>query len=94
LLEKIGVSPNYPGMALYRRRLPHDYETDQPVFLTWRLQTTAEFNETNPFVVKIVNPGKKTSYIFSHQPKSFDWRVRDAKRHRLKQAPLDVFALA
>jgi hypothetical protein len=37
LLEKIGVSPNYPGMALYRRRLPHDYETDQPVFLTWRL---------------------------------------------------------
>jgi REP element-mobilizing transposase RayT len=24
-------------MALYRRRLPHDYETDQPVFLTWRL---------------------------------------------------------
>ena len=37
LLEKIGVSPNYPGMALYRRRLPHDDETDQPVFLTRRL---------------------------------------------------------
>ena len=37
LLEKIAVPPNYPGMALYRRRLPHDYETDQPVFLTWRL---------------------------------------------------------
>ena len=37
LVEKIGVSLNYPGMALYRRRLPHDYETDQPVFLTWRL---------------------------------------------------------
>ena len=30
-------SPNYPGMTLYPRRLPHDYETDQPVFLTWRL---------------------------------------------------------
>jgi hypothetical protein len=24
-------------MTLYRRRLPHDYETDRPVFLTWRL---------------------------------------------------------
>jgi REP element-mobilizing transposase RayT len=24
-------------MALYRRRLPHDYETERPVFLTWRL---------------------------------------------------------
>jgi putative transposase len=24
-------------MSLYRRRLPHIYQTDQPVFLTWRL---------------------------------------------------------
>jgi putative DNA methylase len=24
-------------MTLYQRRLPHDYETEQPVFLTWRL---------------------------------------------------------
>jgi hypothetical protein len=35
--EKSEFSPNSPGMALYRRRLPHDYETDQPVFLTGRL---------------------------------------------------------
>jgi mRNA interferase MazF len=56
--------------------------------------TTAEFNETNPFAVKISARGKKTSYILSHQPKSFDWRVRDAKPHPLKQVPLDVFTLA
>ena len=36
-VRKSVFSPNCPGMALYRRRLPHDYETDQPVFLTWRL---------------------------------------------------------
>ena len=24
-------------MVFYRRRLPHFYEVDQPVFLTWRL---------------------------------------------------------
>ena len=28
---------NYSGMTFYRRRLPHISETDQPVFLTWRL---------------------------------------------------------
>ena len=27
-------------MALYRRRLPHDYETESPVFITWRLKDT------------------------------------------------------
>lgn len=44
--------------------------------------------------MKFGNPGKKASYILSHQPKSFDWRVRDAKPHPLKQVPEDVFALA
>ncbi|MCC6863151.1 MAG: type II toxin-antitoxin system PemK/MazF family toxin [Bryobacterales bacterium] len=56
--------------------------------------TTAENNATNPFALRIDRPGKKTSYILVHQPKSFDWRVRDAKPHPLKQAPEDVFALA
>jgi mRNA interferase MazF len=44
--------------------------------------TTAEYNETNPFALKIDRPGKKTSYILVHQPKSFDWQARDAKPHR------------
>jgi hypothetical protein len=26
-----------PGVTFYRRRLPHFYTVDQPVFLTWRL---------------------------------------------------------
>jgi mRNA interferase MazF len=56
--------------------------------------TTAGFNETNPFALRIDGPGKKTSYILAHQPKSFDWRARDAKPHPLKQVPENVFALA
>jgi hypothetical protein len=36
----------------------------------------------------------KSSDILAHQPKSFDWRVQDAKPHRLKQVPEDVLALA
>jgi mRNA interferase MazF len=56
--------------------------------------TTAEYNETNPFALKIDRPGKKTSYILVHQPKSFDWQARNAKPHPLKQVPEGVFALA
>jgi mRNA interferase MazF len=56
--------------------------------------TSAEYNETNPFALRIASPGKKASYILVHQPKSFDWRARDAKAHPLKQVPEDVFALA
>jgi len=56
--------------------------------------TTSVFNETNPFAVKFMGPGRKASYIPGHQPKSFDWRVREAKPHLWKQIPEDVFALA
>ena len=56
--------------------------------------TTAAFNETNPFAVKFGGPGRKASYILGHQPKSFDWRVREAKPHRWKQIPEDVFTRA
>ena len=56
--------------------------------------TTAAFNETNPFAVKYSGPRKQVSYILSHQPKSFDWRVRIAKSHPRKQVPEDVFELA
>ena len=37
LMRNPPSSANYPNMPLYQRRLPHDYETDHPVFLTWRL---------------------------------------------------------
>lgn len=56
--------------------------------------TTAEFNETNPFAVKFSGVKGVVSYILTHQPKSFDWRVRGAKAHPLKQVPEDVFSLA
>jgi hypothetical protein len=39
---------NYSGMTFYRRRLPHIYETDQPVFLTWRLHDSLPSNRTFP----------------------------------------------
>ena len=56
--------------------------------------TTASFNDTNPFALKFIGEQGKVSYILGHQPKSFDWKQRNAKPHFWKQAPDDVFALA
>ena len=52
--------------------------------------TTAEYNDTNPFAVKFQGPKKITSYVLAHQPKSFDWRQRNAKIHPWKKAPQEV----
>jgi REP-associated tyrosine transposase len=35
-------------MTLYRRRLPHVYQTDRPVFLTWRLHGSLPPNRSFP----------------------------------------------
>ena len=56
--------------------------------------TTAASNETNPFAVKFAGPRGKASYILGHQPKSFDWRIRQAKPHPWRQIPEDIFAVA
>ena len=56
--------------------------------------TTATYNETNPFAVKFDGPRGAASYILGHQPKSFDWRARNAKPHPWKRVPDDVYALA
>jgi len=56
--------------------------------------TTAEFNDTNPFAIKFQGPKNVTSYVLGHQPKSFDWRMRDAKAHPWKRAPDEVFSAA
>lgn len=49
--------------------------------------TTAEYNSDNPFAVAVGNAtgrkSGKTSYVLCHQPKSFDWRLRNAKPHLL-----------
>ena len=50
--------------------------------------TTAEYNADNPFAVAV---GKakakpdKISYVLCHQPKSFDWRVRNATPHPMRK---------
>lgn len=51
--------------------------------------TTAEYNVDNPFAVVAGVAGGaktgKTSYVLCHQPKSFDWRARQASAHPMKQ---------
>ena len=39
---------NHSGMTLYRRRLPHVYETEQAVFLTWRLHDSLPSHRAFP----------------------------------------------
>lgn len=56
--------------------------------------TTAEFNSTNPFAVSFEGKGGLVSYVLTHQPKSFDWRQRNAKMHPWKVAPDEVFTTA
>ncbi|MDP3743719.1 MAG: type II toxin-antitoxin system PemK/MazF family toxin [Methylotenera sp.] len=57
--------------------------------------TTAEYNASNPFAVaaeKVTgNKSDKTNYVLCHQPKSFDWRMRDAKPHPLGQLHASYF---
>ncbi len=57
--------------------------------------TTAEYNADNPFAVAVGvahgNKVSKTSYVLCHQPKSFDWRIRDAAPHPLKRLSDSLF---
>jgi mRNA interferase MazF len=57
--------------------------------------TTAEYNSNNPFAVHAGkasgNKSYKQSYVLCHQPKSFDWRARDAKPHSLGQLHATCF---
>jgi mRNA interferase MazF len=56
--------------------------------------TTAAYNETNPFAVKFSGAKGVVSCILTHQPKSFDWKMRGAKAHPMKQVPEEIFAMA
>ena len=47
--------------------------------------TTADDNDDNPFAVAVGEAKGKTSYVLCHQPKSFDWRVRNATPHPLQK---------
>jgi len=58
--------------------------------------TTAEYNVDNPFAVAVGQAkGRKAqqiSYILCHQPKSFDWRLRNSKPHPLRVLSDGLFA--
>jgi len=59
--------------------------------------TTAEYNVDNPFAVAVGKAGGrntsgKISYVLCHQPKSFDWRVRNSSPHPLKKLSDAPFA--
>ncbi len=59
--------------------------------------TTAAYNADNPFAVSVgqIKGGSKVgkiSYVLCHQPKSFDWRMRKARKHPLKRLAGNIFA--
>lgn len=58
--------------------------------------TTAAYNRDNPFAVDVGSVVKKgvdkTSYVLCHQPKSFDWRQREAKPYSGPQVSDLVFS--
>jgi mRNA interferase MazF len=56
--------------------------------------TTAAYNETNPFAVKLGGARGVASYILGHQPKSFDWRARSARPHPVKRVPEEAYTRA
>ncbi|MCK0509410.1 type II toxin-antitoxin system PemK/MazF family toxin [Aromatoleum anaerobium] len=60
--------------------------------------TTAAYNADNPFAIAVGEAGGsragKTSYVLCHQPKSFDWRVREGAPHPMKRLPDELFAKA
>lgn len=60
--------------------------------------TTAAYNADNPFAIAMgAATGRKAgkiSYVLCHQPKSFDWRHRDALPHPLGLLPDAPFAQA
>jgi hypothetical protein len=55
-------------MAFYQRRLPHLYEVEQPVFLTWRLYDTLPPHR--PFATAALNSGRAAAAhsTFANRP--------------------------
>jgi mRNA interferase MazF len=57
--------------------------------------TTAEYNADNPFAVNLGpatgSKKSKSSYVLCHQPKSFDWRTRQAAPHSAKKLSAQPF---
>ena len=43
--------------------------------------THAEVHADNPFAIRAPSVKGEVGYVLVHQPKSFDWRLRDARPH-------------
>lgn len=43
--------------------------------------THAEFNLDNPFAIPVKDENGRVGYVLTHQPKSFDWKLRFARQH-------------
>jgi mRNA interferase MazF len=58
--------------------------------------TTAEYNVDNPFAVSVgvtkIRKTNKSSFVLCHQPKSFDWREREASPHPIGTLAQGVFS--
>jgi mRNA interferase MazF len=57
--------------------------------------TTAEYNADNPFAVAAGvaqgNKAGKIAYVLCHQPKSYDWRARQASPHPMQRLADGLF---
>ena len=56
--------------------------------------STAAYNATNPFAIDNSRSAKEPSYIICNQPKSFDWRQRQASQHPWKRVSDGAFQAA
>ncbi len=43
--------------------------------------THADFNADNPFAIAAKGQNGEVGYVLTHQPKSFDWKLRNARPH-------------
>ena len=53
--------------------------------------STAGYNATNPFAIDNSRSAKEPSFILCNQPKSFDWRQRQASKHPWRRVSDAVF---
>ena len=64
------------------------------IWINFNPQIGSAINETNPFAIKHLGPKGDVGYVLSHQPKSFDWRLRGARARAWKQVSPTVFESA
>jgi len=79
----------YPFLVL----IPQSFN-DKTSLVIGLPMTTAEYNVDNPFAVSVGKAkSNKISYVLCHQPKSLDWRAREAKPHPLGVLDNSLFSV-